>query len=110
VQIPVKNNEKPKAEGNTVTEPKRCLINLTERLVKEKAAEVMKKMNVCGCETCGLDVLALALNSLQNKYVTTDAGRQHLLLNIYQKQYETDIVAALTKACVRVKVSPRHGE
>ncbi|HOA42266.1 MAG TPA: late competence development ComFB family protein [Bacillota bacterium] len=88
--------------------PSTCLINLTERLAREKVEEVMEKINVCDCPTCTNDVLALALNSLPNKYVTTDKGRLHLLLEIYKKQYETDIIAALTRASVRVKVSPRH--
>lgn len=85
-----------------------CLVNLTEHMVKEKATEIMNRLNLCTCPTCSLDVLALALNSLPNKYITTDYGRLHLQLEIYKKQYETDIVSALTKACVRVKVSPRH--
>jgi competence protein ComFB len=88
--------------------PSTCLINLTERLAREKVEEVMEKINVCDCPTCTNDVLALALNSLPNKYVTTDKSRLHLLLEIYKKQYETDIIAALTRASVRVKVSPRH--
>ena len=88
--------------------PSTCLINLTERLAREKVEEVMEKINVCDCPTCTNDVLALALNSLPNKYVATDKGRLHLLLEIYKKQYETDIIAALTRASVRVKVSPRH--
>ena len=90
--------------------PKRCLINLTEMLVREKAKEVMDRLGVCDCAICTQDVLALAMNSLPSKYVTTDSGRQHLLLEIYKKQAETDIIAALTRAGVRVKVSPRHGE
>jgi len=85
-----------------------CLVNLTEHLVKESAKEVMKRLNVCDCNSCTLDVLALALNSLPNKFITTDAGKQYLKLETYKKQYETDIIAALARACVRVKASPRH--
>lgn len=85
-----------------------CLVNLTEHIVKEKALEIMRRLNVCNCPICSLDVLALTLNALPNKYITTDYGRLHLQLEIYKKQYETDVVSALTKACVRVKVSPRH--
>jgi len=84
------------------------LINLAEILVREKIGLVMEKMKVCSCKTCVNDVLALTLNSLPTKYVTTDEGRQFVQLETYKKQYETDILAALTKACVRVKASPRH--
>ncbi|MEL7656562.1 MAG: late competence development ComFB family protein [Bacillota bacterium] len=84
------------------------LVNIAEILAKEKITLVMEKMKVCNCPTCINDVLALTLNSLPTKYVTTDAGKQYFQLDIYKKQYETDVLAALTKACVRVKASPRH--
>ena len=97
-----------KATEEPGKKPSPCLFNLTERMAREKVEEVMEDLNECDCPTCTNDVLALALNSLPNKYVTTDKGRLHLLLDIYKKQYETDIIAALTRASVRVKVSPRH--
>jgi competence protein ComFB len=84
------------------------LLNVNEKLVFEYVDEIMGKLKVCDCPTCKNDVIALALNSLPQKYVTTHAGKQFLLLDTYRKQYETDIISALTKACVRVKVSPRH--
>ena len=84
------------------------LVNLSEILVRERLELVMGKMKVCSCTSCVNDVLALALNSLPTKYVTTDAGKQYSQLEIYKKQYETDVLAALTKACVRVKAAPRH--
>ncbi|QOX63932.1 competence protein ComFB [Anoxybacterium hadale] len=84
------------------------LINLAEVLVKEKIGLVMEKMKVCTCQTCVSDITALTLNSLPAKYVTADKGKQSIQLDTYKKQYETDILAALTKACVRVKASPRH--
>lgn len=84
------------------------LVNLAEVVAKEKVALVMERMRVCTCRTCVNDVLALALNSLPTKYVTTQVGMQHFQRSAYEKQYETDILAALTKACVRVKASPRH--
>jgi len=84
------------------------LVNVAEVLAREKLLLVMERMKVCTCRTCANDVLALALNSLPTKYVTTDAGKQYFQLDIYKKQYEMDILAALTKACVRVKAAPRH--
>ena len=84
------------------------LMNLSEILVKEKTPDVMDKMRVCNCPSCYHDVMALALNMLPTKYVTTDEGKQFLQLEMYKKQYETDVLAALTRACVRVKAAPRH--
>jgi competence protein ComFB len=93
---------------NVAIEQSDELVNIAEILAREKLALVMERMKVCTCKTCVNDVLALALNSLPTKYVTTDAGKQYFQLDVYKKQYETDILAALTKACVRVKASPRH--
>lgn len=84
------------------------VINLSEVLAYEMMGEVMRKLNVCDCKICQADVLALTLNRVQQKYITTDAGKQYMQLDLYRKQYETDLLSALTKACVRVKGSPRH--
>ncbi|MEI8216994.1 MAG: late competence development ComFB family protein [Eubacteriales bacterium] len=84
------------------------LINLAEQLVQEKITEVMERMNVCMCPICKNDIAALALNSLPQKYITTVSGKQFTQIDIYKKQYETDVLAAITKACVRVKVGSRH--
>ncbi len=100
--------EQASAIGSAIMEQNDDLVNIAEILAREKLSLVMERMKVCTCKTCTNDVLALALNSLPTKYVTTDAGKQHFQLDVYKKQYETDILAALTKACVRVKASPRH--
>ncbi|MGI6719558.1 MAG: late competence development ComFB family protein [Anaerovoracaceae bacterium] len=84
------------------------LVNLTEFLVRDWVDEILKKMGVCDCEVCKNDTIALALNDLKNKFVTSNTGKLHVQLEVYKKQYETDVIAALTKACVRVKASPRH--
>jgi competence protein ComFB len=99
--------EQEKADS-VIPEQSDDLVNIAEILAREKLGLVMERMKVCTCKTCVNDVLALALNSLPTKYVTTDSGKQYFQLDIYKKQYETDILAALTKACVRVKASPRH--
>lgn len=93
---------------NMIPDTAEELINIAEVLAREKLALVMDRMKVCTCRTCVNDVLALALNTLPTKYVTTDAGKQYFQRDEYKKQYETEILAALTKACVRVKAAPRH--
>lgn len=100
--------EKAGTSAAVILEQSDDLVNIAEVLAREKLALVMERMKVCTCKTCVNDVLALALNSLPTKYVTTDAGKQYFQLDVYKKQYETDILAALTKACVRVKAVPRH--
>jgi competence protein ComFB len=86
----------------------RSLVNLSEVLTKELLPSVMERMDVCTCPVCTGNVLALALNTLPTKYVTTDEGKQYTQLEVYKRQNELDVMAALTRACVRVKDSPRH--
>ena len=86
----------------------RNLINLSEVLTKELLPSVMERMDVCTCPVCTGNVLALALNALPTKYVTTDEGKQYTQLEVYKRQNELDVMAALTRACLRVKDSPRH--
>lgn len=84
------------------------VVNVAEIIANEKVLEVMARMEVCNCPRCVGDVLALALNSLPTKYVTSDAGKQYIQLNTYKQQFETDVVAALIKSCLVVKASPKH--
>lgn len=105
---PVVRAEPEPATKSGIIEEEGFLVNLTEMLVKEKADEIMDRLNVCKCSKCKYDVLALTLNSLTNKFVTSNTGRLHIQLEVYKKQSETDIVAALTRASVRVKGSPHH--
>ena len=84
------------------------VVNVAEVLANEKVNEIMDRMGMCTCSRCKADVLALALNSLPTKYVTTDAGKQYIQLNSYKRQFETDVVSALIKATLTVKSSPKH--
>lgn len=84
------------------------VVNVTEIIAEAKVGEVITRMEACSCPKCVYDILALALNSLPTRYVTTDVGKQFIQLNSYKKQFETDVVSALIKACQIVKESPRH--
>lgn len=84
------------------------VFNLTERLAAELLSTVMKQMEVEENKQNRDDVLALALNYLPPKYVSTDEGKQYAkLIEVYRLQYDSDVVTALTKACLKVKAKPR---
>jgi len=99
----VQNNEQ-----NTLGNYRHNVVNVTEIIAVAKVAEVVSMMDSCSCPKCVDDVLAIALNTLPTRYVTTDMGKQFIQLNSYRKQFETDVVAALIKACQIVNESPRH--
>jgi hypothetical protein len=89
---------------------KHNVFNVVEIIANEKVADMMDRMEMCTCSKCTCDVLALTLNSLPTKYVTSDAGKQYIQLNSYKRQFETDVEIALMKACLTVKESPNHEE
>ena len=89
---------------------KHKVVNVVEIIANEKIADMMLRMDMCTCSNCTRDVLALALNLLPTKYVTSDAGKQYIQLESYKKQFETDVEIALMKACLVVKSSPNHDE
>ncbi len=84
------------------------LVNVVELLAEEKVDDVIKRMDTCSCSQCRSDVLALALNNLPTKYVTSDAGKQYIQLSTYKKQFEMDVIFALMKACMKVNEKPNH--
>lgn len=89
---------------------KQNVFNVVEIIANEKVADMMYRMDMCTCSKCTCDVLAIALNSLPTKYVTSDAGKQYIQLNSYKRQFETDVEIALMRACLTVKESPNHDE
>ncbi len=89
---------------------KHNVVNVVEIIACEELPEVMIRMDMCTCEKCTSDVLALALNMLPTKYVTSDAGKQYIQLNSYKKQFQTDVEIAIMRACMLVKDSPNHSE
>lgn len=97
-----------KVMKTALDEKKHHVYNVVELIANEAIADVMERMDMCTCPNCTGDVLALALNSLPTKYVTSDAGKQYIQLNAFKKQLETDVEIALMKACMTVKAAPNH--
>ena len=96
--------------SSALADRRHSVYNVVEIIANEKVADIMDRMEMCTCSKCTCDVLALALNSLPTKYVTSNAGKQYIQLDTYKKQFETDVEIALMKACILVKDSPNHEE
>jgi competence protein ComFB len=83
-------------------------VNLVRIIAEEMLPSVMRRIGVDDTEENREDVLALTLNSIPTKYVTTEQGKQYAqLVEVYKLQYETDVTAALTKAAIKVMQRPR---
>jgi competence protein ComFB len=85
-------------------------VNLVKLVAEDLLPSIMRKMDIEDTQANREDVLALALNQLPTKYVTSGGGKLYVeLINTYKIQYETDVITALTKSCMKVKNSPRGG-
>lgn len=83
-------------------------VNVVEEITAAMLTDVMDRFGLCKCEKCKADVMAISLNDLTPKYVGTSKGQLFVKLAGYEKQYATDVLSALTKACIHVKSNPRH--
>jgi len=69
---------------------------------------ILEKEEMCKCEKCKLDIMALALNRLPPKYVVTEKGRIYTKLAELELQFKADVIRELTKAVEVVKNNPQH--
>ena len=81
-----------------------CVDDMLEYMLKNVAYAT----KICTCEQCKLDIKAIALNSLPQKYVVTRKGELYAKMSSLQNQFEVDIIAAVTKASEIVGRNPRH--
>lgn len=85
------------------------LHNLMENEVHFTLEKVLNKFNeYCHCDKCKLDISAIALNSLDPKYVVTDEGYAYSKANNLNNQFNADVLTAVTKAIEIVGKNPRH--
>lgn len=82
--------------------------NYMEEVVLNSIEGILDDINMCKCQMCVMDIAALALNDLPSKYIATEKGELYSKVNSLRSQFEVDVIAAITKAAVLVKRSPRH--
>ncbi|MEA4848240.1 MAG: late competence development ComFB family protein [Clostridiaceae bacterium] len=84
------------------------LKNYMEDLVSERTDEILKSMDICKCDKCRLDIIALALNALPTKYVVSAKGELYAKLRELEQQFDVDVETAIIKAAVIVNKNPKH--
>ena len=87
--------------------------NFTEAMVREYLDSILeeyKKNNtdMCTCELCRQDIIAMALNNLNSRYVTTEKG--HIINRVFLEQMDNkaEIIAQILRAIQVVEKNPRH--
>ena len=89
-------------------EQQKQLRNFTESAVKLYMDRWYKEADVCQCEICRMDVMAIMLNNLKPKYVVTDTGALYAQLDDFDPQYKIDFMTIMSQAAQIVKNNPRH--
>jgi len=85
------------------------LRNYMEDVVKGQLDRVLsKRQDVCKCNKCRLDIIALTLNRFISKYVVTQKGIAYSRLIELEAQLKADVVKEMTKAIAIVKTNPQH--
>lgn len=82
--------------------------NVTELAVEQKLEELWRDYDCCKCEQCHDDIMAYALNHIKTKYVSSTEGTLYSKAAILIKDYEVEIITAVTKAILQVQSNPRH--
>jgi len=82
--------------------------NLVRAIAEELLPSVLNKLDIADTPENREDILALALNKLPTKYITSGGGKMYAqMIENYKVQYETDVLTSLTRAAITVKSKPR---
>ncbi|WCK54245.1 late competence development ComFB family protein [Aneurinibacillus sp. Ricciae_BoGa-3] len=85
------------------------VINAMENVVKHYFSEFEERQYLkCNCEHCKNDILAIALNQLPSKYVSTAIGEVYMKTLMMDKQVESDVLKEITNAAMIVEKNPHH--
>lgn len=85
--------------------------NVMEQLVNDKLEERLAKYDCCKCEKCIDDMMAIALNRLPAKYVSTPKGELFSRVgSSLEKQNTLDIEFAVVSAIEFVSSHTRHND
>jgi competence protein ComFB len=90
------------------------LKNYTEIAVTEVFDEVLNELRkqnpeICSCERCREDVMAVALNRLPPKYIASDKGEIFTKVSFSRVGGKAEVIAALLHGFELVGKHPRHG-
>lgn len=89
-------------------EPDYVMLNVMQRVVEDKIIYFMKQFEVCTCDRCKADTIALTLSGLPAKYRIVDKNAVDPLVSYYTNRLISQVTVEALKACIQVKDNPRH--
>ena len=86
------------------------LVNESEKMVLKEVENQLNSLPnyICTCKECVLDVIALALNSINPLYRVTLIGKIYTNAVTSSKSYENNIRNVVSKAIEKVHMNPYH--
>lgn len=84
------------------------LKNYIEKLVLNATSSLIQKENCCDCERCKMDIMAIALNNLNPRYIVATDTEIYAKLIALEQQFDVDVTKEITKAIQIVKENARH--
>ncbi len=82
--------------------------NIIEILAERYLNEIWEDTDGCKCEDCRSDIMAITLNNIKPKYVSSTKGEVFSRAEEYNITKEVEIISELTKAIQIVNKNPRH--
>lgn len=88
------------------------LHNVTVALVRSMLEDAYfhKRRLKCECSQCVDDIMAIALNQLPSRYVSTDEGDVYVKAQYFDAQLQSDVLREVAIAVQLVGNKPRHKE
>ena len=83
--------------------------NIMEEIVKNHLDDIMsKRPQLCKCSKCIDEIMAIVLSNLPAKYITTDSGAMHILIEQVRVEKSSEILKELMKAIEYLQEHPLH--
>ncbi len=87
----------------------RSVHNVMEDIIREEIDKNIDALGICQCPVCRKDLLTLALNKVQPKYVTSWKGALLTKMdNSFDSTSQIQLIAEITHCAEMVKQRPRH--
>lgn len=85
------------------------LVNVIFLLINEQLAAIMERFNCCMCDKCASAVTAEVLNHMSPVFVEVKRKSDADEVNMTAAQHRSEVISAITKAVIAIKLCPPHG-
>jgi competence protein ComFB len=84
------------------------MVNIMEGIIKERLDHLLNNFDCCKCPVCREDMLALTLNSVPTKYVTSQKGELFGRTETLNQSMSLNLDITIVKAIQQVHRLPNH--